>query len=586
MRAYHCFAYAGVSLFTVATSSAFAQAVPPQATPDAVDVQDDTGELAPTNEIVVSARRREESVQDVPQTVNVVTAAQVEKLNLRNFTEIQAVVPGLTMTTATAFSNQATVRGVAFSPEASGNNPAVEFYLNDAPISSAFLFQTTFDFGQFELQRGPQGTLRGRASPSGSIAVTTRRPDLDEVGAVVSATTTDLQARKIDGAVNIPVVQDMLAVRVAGAIDKNRGNSVRTTKEGAAFGTNEDSFRRTEAIRASVRFEPAEWAQVNLMYQSLHNDTHRLAQVASNSLFVSGAPQTTLLIRPFDRLSIEDQGTYDRQDQDVIVGNADLRFAGQRLSYVGSYNEQKFGVLAAQDPTDFYGNLNRVRLAPRTVADPDQRFFAPVCATEIQHFGVNTTTGAFFQCTRTAAQRESHEVRLVSEDRLAGVFDYVVGALYDDTKTRNQITQETPLPSLLPAAQGGGINPVIGAPALTPIRTDNLSTEKSVFGNITAHLLDDRLELSGGLRHISYKSTQSVTTFSNSLTAPAPVIANRQAFPLPGQPRKLSATVYLASAKYEITPDIMVYALTASSWRPPAVRPGNFSCDRVRADAA
>ena len=119
------------------------------------------------NAIVVTARRRAETVQDVPQTVNVVTAEEVEKLNLRNFTEIQNVVPGLQLQSASAFANNATVRGIAFAPQASGTNPSVEFYLNDAPISSGFLFQSTFDFGQFELQRGPQGTLRGRAAPSG-----------------------------------------------------------------------------------------------------------------------------------------------------------------------------------------------------------------------------------------------------------------------------------------------------------------------------------------------------------------------------------------------------------------------------------
>ena len=586
----HCWKLwlSGASLLALA-SPALAQETPerdelppeaqlPTSVPEGADRADDTGELAPSNEIVVTARRRAESVQDVPQTVNVVTAAQVEKLDLRTFTEIASVVPGLQLTTTSAFSNQATVRGIAFSPEASGNNPSVEFYLNDAPISSAFLFQTTFDFGQFELQRGPQGTLRGRASPSGSIAVTTRRPDLDEVGVVFNGTITDLDARKLDGAFNIPIIGDVLAVRLAGAIDNNDGNQVRTTKEGAAFGTNEDSYRRTQAIRASVRFEPVDWAEFNVMYQSLHNETHRLSQVASNSLFVSGAPQTTLLIRPFDRLSIEDQGTYDRQDQDVVVGNADLRFAGQRLSYVGSYSEQKFGVLTAQDPTDFFGNPGRVPLAPRNVVDPDPRFFGQVCAREIQEAGVNTTTGTFFQCVRTAGERQTHELRLASDERIAGIFDYVIGGFYDDTETRNQLTQETPLPIRLPPAAGGAIilNPSFPV-AITPIRTDNLSTEKSVFGNVTAHLLDDRLELSGGLRYIDYESTQTITTFQNNPRATAPVVAARQAFPLAGQPRKIDATVYLASAKYEITRDIMVYALTASSFRPPATRPGNFS---------
>jgi iron complex outermembrane recepter protein len=101
--------FAGASFLGIATP-AFGQAAPPQAQPESADALDDTGDLAPTNDIIVSARRREESVQDVPQTVNVVTAAQVEKLNLRTFTEIASVVPGLTLTPGGSFGSNATLQ--------------------------------------------------------------------------------------------------------------------------------------------------------------------------------------------------------------------------------------------------------------------------------------------------------------------------------------------------------------------------------------------------------------------------------------------------------------------------------------------
>jgi iron complex outermembrane receptor protein len=120
-----------------------------------------------------------------------------------------------------------------------------------APISSGFLFQSTYDFGQFELQRGPQGTLRGRASPSGSIAVTTRRPDLDEIGFVANATATDLSAYKFDGALNIPIIKDVLAIRLAGVLDYNKGNRVHSIKEVSDPRNNEGPYRRTQSIVAA-----------------------------------------------------------------------------------------------------------------------------------------------------------------------------------------------------------------------------------------------------------------------------------------------------------------------------------------------
>ncbi|HEX7853656.1 MAG TPA: Plug domain-containing protein [Sphingobium sp.] len=134
------------------------------------------------NDIVVTARRKDELVQEVPATINVVSADQMEKLNFRTFTDVQQLVPGLSLEGGGSYLTTATVRGVQFNPVASGTNPTVEFYLNDTPIASNFLFNSTFDLGQFELLRGPQGTLRGRASatksrwPARSIARWSIRP--------------------------------------------------------------------------------------------------------------------------------------------------------------------------------------------------------------------------------------------------------------------------------------------------------------------------------------------------------------------------------------------------------------------------
>lgn len=521
----------------------------------------ETGELASSNEIIVSARRRDESVQDVPQTVNVVTAAQVEKLNLRNFQEIQNIVPGLTMTQTSSFSSQATVRGVAFIPEASGNNPSVEFYLNDAPISSNFLFQSTYDFGQFELQRGPQGTLRGRAAPSGSIAVTVRRPDLNEVGLVVNGTLTDLHARKIDGAINVPVIAGILGVRVAGVIDENRGSYVRSIKQQSDPTHNDGPFRRTKSIRATVRFEPTDWASINLMYQSLNALDHSYGQIVSRSL-VDGSTATptvvggfdyTPVIRPFDRLSNEDIGSYNRTDQDIYIANVDLRFAGQKLSYVGSYNKTDFSAMAAQDDGDYFAPP-RIPTVPRAFRDPAN--FDTVCQNEARTIGFAPTTGAPFQCTHGFGHRESHELRLASEERIGGIFDYVIGGFYDRPVSPSDIVGETVLGNF-PTPGAFTVAAVTGR-----LRRARVS-EKSAFGNITAHLFGDRLELSGGLRYIDYKLSSGLVVVGQGIN-----ILDRV---------KQSATIYTASAKFNVTDDIMVYALTGSSFRPTNPVVGDFS---------
>ena len=530
-----------------------------------------TGELVGDGEIVVTARRRDENIQDVPQTVNVVTAAQVEKLNLRNFTDISSVVPGLQMQQQSAFTNTATVRGIAFDPGASGNNPSVEFYLNDAPISSGFLFQSTYDFGQFELQRGPQGTLRGRASPSGSIAVTTRRPDLSEVGMSIQGTATNIDAYKLDGAVNVPILADVLAVRLAGVIDESRGNRVRSIWEDTYPDLVSAPYRKTRSYRASVRFEPTDWIAVNGMYQNLRTLSRSYEQVVSESLVNPTAAPSGTIIRASDNLGIREQGNVFRQNQQIFVGNVDIRFAGQRLSYVGSYNKQDFGILGGQDNANFF-TAPRVNVVARTPGDIAG--FDPVCQNEAKRQHITMSTGEYNQCTHSMGKRESHELRLASEERIAGIFDYVIGAFYDFNDNPSNLTQETPIYF----GQPGAVNSNPGLINRTSILRRGDSTEKSAFGNITAHLLDDKLELSGGLRYIDYKNENALFQSSASGTVVCgelDAIAARCTVQRDAQ--KTNATVYLASVKYQFTPDLMVYALTGSSWRPGPRAVGNFS---------
>jgi iron complex outermembrane receptor protein len=525
--------------------------------------QADEGIDSDNGEIIVTARRRDESLRDVPQTVNVVTAAQVEKLNLRNFTDIQSVVPGLQLTAASAFSNTATVRGIAFDPVASGNNPSVEFYLNDSPITAGFLFQSTYDFGQFELQRGPQGTLRGRASPSGSIAVTTRRPDLSEVGAVVNGTISSLDARKIDGAFNLPIIKDVLAIRVAGVIDNNKGNRIHSLSEDVNPQFSKDIFNRTQSLRASARFEPTDWAAFNFVYQTMHTEGHTYPQLVSESLVnPAAAAATTPIIRPFDRLGTDEQGTYTRQDYDVFNFHADIRFAGQKLSYVGSYETSDFGILGAGDAGNFF-SPPRIVLTRRSGTDIvglDQ------CShNEETSQQAILTNGGYIQCTHSASKRKSHELRLASEDRIGGIFDYVVGAFYDHNNNPSDLTVETPI--LFAAPTPTSANP--GLINLTGILRRGQTTEKSAFGNVTAHLLEDKLELSGGLRYINYKDQSFLyqTSASGTLVPCDGNTAIAQRCTVTSNAQKTHATVYMASAKYQITPDIMIYGLTGSSWR-------------------
>src|ERR1700740_876936 len=162
-------AFAGVSMFAMA-SAAGAQTAPAAPTPAPAD-------QATLGEIVVTARRRSESLQEVPQTVNAVSSDTVQKLNITQFTDVQNVVPGLSLQNSpNGYQSAASMRGVTFDVNTAAPLGTVATYMNDVSVQSSFMFNSLFDIGQIEVLRGPQGTTRGVSTPSGAITVSTRKP--------------------------------------------------------------------------------------------------------------------------------------------------------------------------------------------------------------------------------------------------------------------------------------------------------------------------------------------------------------------------------------------------------------------------
>ena len=136
------------------------------------------GEDAVIEEVIVTAQKRSENIQDVPMTVEVITGATLEKNNLSKFQDVELLSPGLELNVIQDRQQVIQLRGVSFNPD-SNATPTVEVYFNDATIPSTQAFRSIFDLGQIEVLRGAQGSLRGRTSPSGAITIETRRPEIE-----------------------------------------------------------------------------------------------------------------------------------------------------------------------------------------------------------------------------------------------------------------------------------------------------------------------------------------------------------------------------------------------------------------------
>ncbi|HEX2101846.1 MAG TPA: TonB-dependent receptor plug domain-containing protein, partial [Candidatus Synoicihabitans sp.] len=339
MRAVTLNLLAGSSLLLIASAAAAQTSPAAGAASESADVGRGFG----LEEIIVTARRRAESLQDVPQTVDAVTAEDIERLSFQQFSDVQAIVPGLTLSGGNSgYTTAATIRGASFQVESSAR-PTVEFYLNDGPIESVFLFQSLYDVGQIEVLRGPQGTLRGRAAPSGSITVTTRQPDLSEFGGYVNTLATDEDSMMAQGAINIPLIAESLALRVAGVYDETDYDHVRS------INSTIDPSQQTKSGRVSLRWEASDALTANIMYQYLERELTSFDAYESFYLAEPSAPVVQPTLRARDRLGITDGARFSTQDQDIVTAQLDWRFGGQKVSYVGSRSTFNVTALAPQD---------------------------------------------------------------------------------------------------------------------------------------------------------------------------------------------------------------------------------------------
>jgi iron complex outermembrane recepter protein len=437
--------------------------------------------------IVVTARRREEIQQNVPQTVNAVTARDLQRFNVQRLQDLQYLVAGLDLSSgARGFSNSASMRGVTFATE-SAATPTVEFYLNDVPVSSGFLFQSLFDTQQIEVLRGPQGTLRGRAAPSGAITLTTREPDLGEVGGYAELTGTSTGAVNAHAAVNLPIVDGDAAIRVAGLVDHNDYDGVRSVNHPA------NPWQKTRAVRATLRVEPFANLSATMMYQHLVKDMGTFPHVAgmgSSGGAISVVNHTDPVrlaagyngpvLRSQDRRSVVEAPFLSTDRYEIVTAQANWRLMSQRLMYVGSYASGR--------------NLS--------VRPGD---------------GGNLLPAYEYDVTTSSSNRYwTHEIRLESEERLGGMLDYAVGVFRSHTSGETSSNRG-------PSFNIGAFGSPMGAPSpfgpviaryssASGLDRSRLTRETSLFGNLTLHF-SERTELSVGGRYIA-AGKNSATRFT------------------------------------------------------------------------
>ncbi len=224
-------------------------------------------------EVLVTAEKRSESLQDLSQAITVLGGADLDNRQIASFIDLSAIAPGVNIAKNEGFKTVITIRGVG--NEANQNaiaNPSVSYHLDGIYVASPFALQTDFlDLERIEVLRGPQGTLFGQNSTGGAINVITTAPSIDSSFGKADLTLGDYGLVKARAAYNLPLT-DTLAMR-ASVISNTRDGFT----ENLTLGQDLDDANSMSA-RIRVLYEPSDNFRANFTAQYFDEDRNGAAQ--------------------------------------------------------------------------------------------------------------------------------------------------------------------------------------------------------------------------------------------------------------------------------------------------------------------
>ena len=392
------------------------------------------------DEVVVTAERREQNLQDVPISATVLTGEDMTRQGITDLNDIQTVAPSIAINVVNR-STFVNIRGVGIAQSAPTSSPGVAYYIDGQLIPhEQFIGQSFYDIGSIEVLRGPQGTLTGQNSTGGAIYVRTPAPQFGSYSGSIEQTMGNYDWMRTVGAVNLGF-SDSLAVRVAAVHDKRDSFTTNLGPSGSQPGdVANDSQRLQLGWRA-----PGGRTDLNLFYEHFDWETDNNAVKNRADLVTS------------DPFSIEEDARSFMTQQGQRA-SAELRFGltdGMDLRFQTSWQDGQ-----TEDQTD----------GDRTATAKPQPPTANVGRVAYASTRFNTWI---------------YELNLLS--RGEGPVQWVLGAFYLDESVPVTLLRDNRHTTDFVASNSTIIT-----------RADN--TSKSVFGQINA-FVTDRVELIGGLRY-------------------------------------------------------------------------------------
>ena len=405
--------------------------------------------VAQLEEIVVTATKRAESSQDIPVAIQAITGDSLDKLGVNTFDEYAKYLPNVVQQGRGPGRSEIYIRGVATEQSnntvssVQGSAPAVALYLDEQAVSfgGRNLDVYAADLERVEVLPGPQGTLFGASSQSGTVRLITNKPSTESFDAAVKAgysfTTGGDPSNNLEAMINIPL-SDTVAARAVIYSDNQGGwiDNVNASFDNSDRGVI-DVINRNQLFSARVASDALLPTVSN---SRVVEDNWNDATYQGIRLGVSWeiSEDWGLLVQHTNQ-DLETEGTFEYS---AVTGNSD-----QSQSFSPERNNDNFGLttltvdgrLGALDVVYTGGFLSR---DVSSLLDYTQYSFGGGYQAYYISTGSYSDNGAnqVFDYTKqfiddTESERTSHEIRLQGE--FGERFNYTVGAFFDDVKTES-----------------------------------------------------------------------------------------------------------------------------------------------------
>ena len=506
-------------------------------------------------EVVVTSRRQEESQQDVPLSVTAFGAERIEQLKPTTLRDFDGLAPNvyIGMNTAGPSASAIYVRGVGYADIEKTQSPQVGVIVDGVQMgSSTGQLIDVFDVESIEINRGPQGVLFGKNTIGGNIVVNRVRPQFNDFGVAASLELGNFDSQNVKVRVNVPLIDDQLALKVGGIVRERDGFYDNLTLGQTAGDVDFNSYT------AALRWAPNDNFEATLTYDNIDDSS----QIPPQDPRFDGS-------QPFVNLADKEEPTTYDVDQFSIRATWDLSDTITVYSITATHDGYD------QVNQDFDG----------AAIDGGASPFAQLHTLRTQEF-------EYF----------SQELRLVGE--INDQWDFMVGYYYYDSdldfnqKTNNVIQVPFGLPPGVPCAAVIPIlrdnpNPAIGNglcqfPNAKSTQISTSDTESlAFFGSITWRPTD-QWEILVGVRNID-EETEASTTYINHSTGTFDTGGPASEHNFTGLPAVVSPngysgledewddTIWTASVSYALTDTNMVYANYSEGFRS-----GGFSIRSAR----